>query len=304
MINVHGWLVLEWDHYIISTAVSSGLALVMLYRTFERLRRARWVEDTPTSKVRSAAQGLVELSGQIESGGQPELESPLSRVPCIWYRYRIERFQQMGRFHRWHVVEQGESQQAFLLRDETGDCWVLPGGAEVHPQQQKRWEGHQRRPWGGYTGGDFLVGLAGNRYRYSEEWLCEGDPLYALGWFETGNASARPGDAVRRLLSAWKADYKALLARFDTNGDERLDMAEWEAVRTAAIAQTEQEARLALRAAPINSLRKPSISGLPFVLSNHLETGLSKRLRRQSLCSLVSMTISGVIAAALWLALV
>lgn len=66
------------------------LALVAFSGLFRFYRRVRMIEDTPTSKIRSAAQGYVELQGEAESLPGPATVAPLSQLHCLWYRYRVE----------------------------------------------------------------------------------------------------------------------------------------------------------------------------------------------------------------------
>ena len=90
MIDVHGVMLLSpWIYYLFSS-MATLCALVCLYLMLSRLQRARWIEDTPTSRIRSAAQGLVELNGMLDAGGHEPLRSPLSNKPCLWYRFRVE----------------------------------------------------------------------------------------------------------------------------------------------------------------------------------------------------------------------
>src|SRR5690554_4735920 len=109
MIELPGGLMLPNHYYGIALAATSLLALWLLYRTFSRLRRARWVEDTPTSLIRSAAQGLVELNGWADAGGHQPLLSPLAGQTCLWYRFTVEEYRGDGRNRRWQVVERGQS---------------------------------------------------------------------------------------------------------------------------------------------------------------------------------------------------
>ena len=78
------------------------------------LRIARLIEDTPTSRIRSAAQGYVELSGRgLPLQGTANL-APLTQRPCVWWRYRISRRAEDGdsnsRRQRWERIE------AFITR--------------------------------------------------------------------------------------------------------------------------------------------------------------------------------------------
>lgn len=306
MINVHGLMWLPQAHFFLLLVLSSALTLYTLYRMFTRLRRARWIEDTPTSRIRSAAQGLVELKGALDAGGHAPLISPLSEIECLWYRFRVEEYRRSGKSSKWKTVEQGVSERPFLLLDETGSCWVDPKGAQVHPRQRKRWEGRRRWPAGHALRTGLLGGLIGSRYRYTEEWFAAGEILYALGWFQSrgGGREATDGQSVaRKVLSQWKADYPDLLSRFDRNRDGELDMQEWERVREAAAQEAARQIQVTDQAPVVHMMAKPQHSGLPFLLSDHHEEHLSQRLRRQSLWSLAGLVVVGLFSGSLWLAL-
>lgn len=305
MINVHGVLQLSPANYYLLSSIITAVALVCLYFMLTRLRRARWLEDTPTSKVRSAAQGLVELQGTLDAGGHTPLISPLGEVDCLWYRFRVEEYRRSGKNDNWQTVEQGVSERPFLLRDDTGSCWIMPKGAEAHPRQRRRWEGSQRWPGGRSVRTGLLAGLIGKRYRYTEEWFTEGEMLYALGWFESRGGGRDQFDrqaAARQVISSWKADYDDLLARFDRNGDGTLDMSEWERVRQAADIESERLARADGQRPLVHALGKPARRGLPFILSDHHEAELSRRLRRSSLWSLIGLAVSAPLACWFWVA--
>jgi len=67
------------------------VGLTSFWAWFANLKRYRTVADTPTSRIASAPQGYIELVGR---GSQPpgdNLISPVNGLPCLWYRYRIER---------------------------------------------------------------------------------------------------------------------------------------------------------------------------------------------------------------------
>lgn len=309
MIAVHDFLLLPMAVYLIATGVTTLAALWMAYGMFRQLRLARWVEDTPTSKVRSAAQGLVELTGQLVAGDQPPLHSPLTGEPCLWYRFRVEEYRSGGSAggSNWRQIDQGVSSQPLLLQDDTGSCWIVPVDAEVHPHLRRRWEGNHRWPLESPRSGNLLGSLFGRRYRYTEERLYEGEQLYALGWFESRGGGREAGDPRRlagQIIRHWKADYASLLARFDRNKDGRLDQQEWERVQAAASAQAQEQLRSTTRTPVQHVLNRPPHKGLPFILSTHPEEYLSRRLRRQSGWRLLGLTVTGSLAAWFWLALV
>ncbi|WP_022962828.1 GIDE domain-containing protein [Halopseudomonas pelagia] len=306
MIDVHGVMWLPVMHFYLLLALSTLGSLYAIYRMLTRLRRARWVEDTPTSRVRSAAQGLVELKGQLEAGGHAPLISPLAEINCLWYRFRVEEYRRSGKSSQWRTIEQGASERPFVLCDETGSCWVNPKGAEVHPRQRRRWEGRRRWPAGHALQTGLLGSLIGSRYRYTEEWFAEGETLYALGWFQSRGGGREASDSqsvARQLISHWKADYTDLLSRFDQNNDGRLDLQEWEKVRRAAEQEAARQIRAAGQAPVVHMLAKPQVKGLPFLLSDHHEEHLSQQLRRQSGWSLFALVLAGLVSGSLWLAL-
>jgi len=306
MIDVHGVLVLSMGYYLLVLAMTTGVTLALLYRMLTRLRRARWIEDTPTSRIRSAAQGLVELQGLLDAGGHTQLISPLAEIDCLWYRFRVEEYRRSGKYSRWHVVEQGVSERPFMLRDKTGTCWIAPEDAEVYPSQVRRWEGHRRWPAGHALRTGILAGLIGKRYRYTEEWLEENQLLYALGWFQSHGGGRDVSDqqaVARQVIGQWKADYADLLARFDSNQDGKLDMDEWDKVRHAAGQEAGRQVSAQASAPAVHGLGKAPHRGLPFILSSHHQDGLSSKLRRQSGWSLFGLIVTGVVTGWLWLAL-
>ncbi|WP_373185986.1 GIDE domain-containing protein [Halopseudomonas sp.] len=306
MIDVHGVVSLSAGYYALVLAATTGITLALLYRMLTRLRRARWIEDTPTSRIRSAAQGLVELKGHLGSGGHTPLVSPLGEIDCLWYRFRVEEYRRSGKNSQWRTVEQGCSERPFLLGDDTGSCWIAPQGAEVHPSRVRRWEGHRRWPAGHALRTGILAGLIGKRYRYTEEWLEDGQLLYALGWFQShggGREIIDQHSIARQVIGQWKADYDDLLARFDRDRDGELDMPEWEKVRLAADREAGRQVRARSQAPSVHELGKAPHRGLPFILSDHHEEHLSRRLRRQSFWSLMGLVVSAGITGWLWLAM-
>ncbi len=304
MIDVHGLFWLPPAQFWIFLLGACIATLVCAWLMFSRYRRARWIEDTPRSRIRSAAQGQVEIAGRLQSGGHALLVSPLGGAQCLWYRFRIEQLTGSGRNRRWRSVERGESERPFLICDESGQCWIDPRGAEVHPASRRRWEGRHRWP-NNQSGGSVVMNvLMGSRYRYSEEILQADQMLYALGWFKSrgGGREAIDQRAIaRRIITNWKADYDDLLARFDHNRDGKLDMQEWQQVQEAAAREASEQAREQSTSEVVHTLSKPPHRGLPFLLSDHHEEALSGRMRRHAQWSCAGFVLAGV--GAVWLAL-
>lgn len=168
----------------------SVFAFLCLYYAFDFLKSARAIEDTPTSKVRSAAQGYVELSGTASALLNPPLCGKLSQKPCAWYRYTIEYFtsrrSENHSARAWELVEQGVSPDPLVLTDDTGNCVIVWQGAEVLPIQSLSWRGHTRiaapLPTSFWK---WVLWDSWGAYRYTEYRLELGSPLQASGMFYT-----------------------------------------------------------------------------------------------------------------------
>jgi len=270
-------------------AILTVMSLAAFFFLFRAYRRARIVEDTPTSKIRSAAQGYAEFQGQAEAlPGEPTI-APLSQLHCLWYRYSIQErrtsHHKGRRRTRWVTLESGTSDDTFRLRDDTGDCVIDPDGASVTPSVSQTWYGSSRRP--GLAppgGGNMLIGIG--RYKYSEQRIVPG-PLYAIGRFHTlstGGTDDREAD-IGVLLRAWKRDRAALLD-------------EWQAARSAAEAQVDAKLRAGLSNTPISMVSRPEQLDRPYLLSVKPQADLVRRLRRRAALGLAGFLAGG--AAVSW----
>ncbi len=185
-----------------------------LFAWTSAFRRARAVADTPTSKVASAAQGYVELIGTGRPLTGAPLMSPLSHVPCLWFRYTVER---KDSENKWVQEDKGESDASFILDDGSGECLVDPEGAEMLVTKKDSW-------------------IQGDR-RYTEWLLIERQKVYALGQFATrGSADLdlNAAEDVKQLLAEWKKRPAELIERFDLDRNGQLDLKEWELARAQA----------------------------------------------------------------------
>jgi len=165
-------------------------ALICLLTAFNFLKFAYNLEDLPTSKIRSAAQGYVELQGHTQSLLAEGTYTKFSRQPCAWYSYTIEELITLQREGQstsvWQPFERGTSSDPFLVVDDTGECAILPLEANIIPTQNLWWRGHTRTPappstsfWGR------LWCRSWGRYRYSEYFLPLGVHISATGTFYT-----------------------------------------------------------------------------------------------------------------------
>ena len=253
-----------------------AMAAVSFFAWIANYRRYRQIQDLPTSRVASAAQGYVELVGQARMLPGTPVMSRLSSSPCCWYSYQIE---EKGSDDKWQTVDSGRSVEHFLLVDETGQCVVSPEGAEVLTHDHKQWQE--------------------GSYRYNEWLLLAQSALYAIGEFSTKSAisvAAREERAeVAELLASWKKDEVQLRQRFDLDGDGKISIKEWELARLQARREvrTERAEANTRSAEGVHLLRKPG-DGRLFLLANEMPDKLGARYRFWSWVHLVIFSAAGI----------
>ena len=282
---------METDYFAL--AICALISLVSAVSSISRLKTARVIEDTPTSKIRSAHQGYVELVGFAKAGPEQLLLSGLSQTPCLWYRYKIERYESSGKNSSWRSIESKTSEQAFIINDGSGDCYVMPNRAEVSTVRKRSWQGNSLHP--SKTSG---IRLFGQRYRYTEELLCADDLLYVIGLFETRHPPSPT--AVRdvemtKILTEWKQDYDKLTDRFDRNGDGEIDLQEWELVRAEALRKAERQQRAEGPINPVHTISYSPSRRQPYIIASSEPESLSRRYRWQALALLLVSVISASI---------
>ncbi len=234
----------------------AAMSLVSFAAWIGNYRRLRYISDTPTSRVVSAAQGYVELLGRADYLPGAKLLSKLTQLPCNWYRYSIDK---KTRDEKWSHVESGESDDPFLIKDETGHCVIDPEGAEIITSRKQVWT----------SGG----------YRYTEWLLLPQDKLYAIGEFATlggANSNLDLSADVSAQLTEWKKNQPELLKRFDLNRDGTIDLKEWELARRQARREVEAQHREIRTTEGTHVLRCPT-DGRLFLISNYLPDKLCRQ---------------------------
>ena len=281
--------------------VAAALAATSLFSFWYAVKawaKNRAIVDTPTARIRSAAQGYVELGGLGLAPMDSKIKGPLTGMPCAWWRYKIEERCSPGR-SRWSTVEGDTSEESFVLDDGTGQCLIDPRGAEVFPGATDVWYGSESWPEMHVPNGSGVFGwlvdrLVTGKYRYTEHRLEPRAHIYAIGSFRSlgGVAVDSPDAAVGDLLHAWKQDQAALLSRFDRNHDGTLCAEEWQQARAAARRQVEDSRAADTRPPSENVLADP-MDGRAFLLAACDGASLAQHYRRRA-----QAAIGGFVAAA------
>lgn len=295
-----------------SIAVCAAAAAFAGWYAWRSIHKARTIEDIPTSKTRSAHQGYVELEGAGRLMDGAPIVGPLSGLPCVWYRYRVEERVTVqykgGTQHRWRTVDSGESTETFWLEDDTGRAVVDPEGADITPRHKDLWHS-------GMLGlssplhSDFVASYiarnpTGNPHRFTEWRINPGDPIYALGSLRNLGShinSTTVDEDARELLREWKQDQARLRERFDLNQDGKIDEKEWmlaraQARREALNARREQQNQFT---DGLNLLGPTNDSSRPFILSAFPQDHIVRRYRWQAALYGAGFFVLGTIA--VWL---
>ena len=276
--------------------LAAGSALVAAFslsRFFVRMRRDRVVADTPTVRIRSAAQGYVKVTGRASPAGRAPTTAPLSARPCVWWDYVTEALERDAKGNpHWRQVERATSVELFVLVDDDGArCLVGPVTAEVTPTVHDVWYGTLPRPLGPPPAGVAL--LHEGSWRYTERLLEVGARLCVMGELRSHSEVGDVNAATAQKLKEWKQDQQALLARFDVNHDGRLDATEWEAARRAAASEAQAQT-LGADIERTSVISEPR-NGEPFLIAPMSSGQLEKRERRYAalyfLAGLVSVGI-------------
>jgi hypothetical protein len=109
--------------------MGTAAGIYLFYLGFSMLQRKRLIMNTPSSKIRSASMGLVEVSGLAV--GPYTMTAPLCRLPCFYCRTMAWEWKQSGKNKQWVKIIDEALHVPFYLDDNTGRVLVDPQGAEL-----------------------------------------------------------------------------------------------------------------------------------------------------------------------------
>jgi hypothetical protein len=252
----------------------------LTYQIWQTHRQYRFMADTATSRIASAAQGYVELKGIGAMIPGAEIRSPFSQRRCLWYQCIVEQRKNIGKSTRWHNISHENSDQIFYLEDQTGCCIILPEGAHIIPSIELHWYGNhlQDKARGALRSGWLARFIGIGRYRFTERLILVADPLYAIGFFRTVQGNTEPEDLQQRvntLVDGWKQQPLKYLSAFDIDNNGRIQRKEWKLVRAHAkqlILRNRHRQR-----SEYHTLQQPDQESQPFVISALPEQQILKR---------------------------
>jgi hypothetical protein len=111
----------------VAAIAGTGVGVYGFFRGFGLLQRKRVIADTPTSTIRAASLGHIEVSGTAV--GPYTLLSPLSQQEC--YYYRVIAWKRDRQKESWKKATEEIVRAPLFVDDGTGRLLVDPTGAEL-----------------------------------------------------------------------------------------------------------------------------------------------------------------------------
>jgi hypothetical protein len=179
---------------ILENQLTIGLLLVLIGIVLFAVglyfyKKKQVIADTPTSKIRSLAMGLVEIFGQVIPIKEHVFKSPFTDKDCVYYQYIIDEYRSSGKSSHWVTVKKEEQRDLFYLKDETGMVLIDPTDAQIEarkdfecqsglgkdpPEQVIRFLSAKNLSHEGFLGMNKTM-------RYQETIIAPDDSLYIMG---------------------------------------------------------------------------------------------------------------------------
>ena len=185
--------------------VGAFAGVYLFYQGFRMLLRKRLIENTPSSKIRSASIGLVEVSGLAT--GPHTIQAPITGLPCYLHRTVAWELRREGKNSQWVKVADEVEHVPFFLDDNTGRVLVDPQGAEMSIHRDFCEEFHQSffsttEAPGNVAGFLGRYGVNGN-YKVKLEEYCikPKNALFVLGTLAINQSTTASANRIRTVAS-------------------------------------------------------------------------------------------------------
>jgi hypothetical protein len=121
-------LLISINYLTVLSLIAMAGGLYFFFAGFQLLARKRLLLSTPTSKIRSAALGLVEVTGAAV--GPYTLSAPITGKPCFLYRTTAWQPRD-DKKQEWERVADETLHLPFFIDDSTGQLLIEPLGADL-----------------------------------------------------------------------------------------------------------------------------------------------------------------------------
>lgn len=130
LLGIGAFLAFAWFADLLVIGVMGVVALLFFLGARQALRQARLIIDTPTSTIRGAAQGRVELNVKVPV--DTPLTAPLSGEECCFWQLTVEKEIPQAKHRTYKTVGRAWSSGDWLeVSDGTGVCLLAMPDATV-----------------------------------------------------------------------------------------------------------------------------------------------------------------------------
>lgn len=208
-----------------------GIGGFVALRTWHRLQA---LQSAVQIYPKDARPGYFRVEGTAQA--TKKLLAPLTQSPCLWYALNVEKYQYRGgsgsnsKDSHWTSKRREISEAPFLVAWEGHTVKVDPMDAEVTPTDKSQWQGANEepddrnprrfKPGESPHGTGFQVTVSGgpnSKYRYFEERIYDGDPIFILGEIaESGKGKfslGKPSDGKPFLIATTEPGKHADMQR-------------------------------------------------------------------------------------------
>ncbi|MDO8660896.1 MAG: hypothetical protein Q7K43_03335, partial [Candidatus Woesearchaeota archaeon] len=105
---------------LFSASVLLIMGIIFFSIGLSQWRLKRIIENTPTSKIRSIAMGLVEIAGTTAKPFKEWLVSPFTKQNCAYYSCIIQEHRKRGKTSTWVTIFSRILSVPFYVKDNTG----------------------------------------------------------------------------------------------------------------------------------------------------------------------------------------
>jgi len=208
-------------------ALIAGIAIFVKSFSWRSLKNL--IENTPTSKIRSLAMGIVEIYGEAVPARNGFIKSPFSGADCVYCIWEIFHWQQGKHGGRWVSEKRGIVGNKFYVRDDTGVVMVNPEGASTEIPVDYSSETLDQNATNFMTSaGVSHKGMLGfkRKMKVEERYIAPGDKLYIMGTAGNNPDAAGARDHTSNIMIQQGDNDKTFFIS-DTSEKQVLDKLRW-----------------------------------------------------------------------------
>jgi len=173
------------------------------------------ISDTPTTKTANIKkEGFFEVKGRVIC--QNPVSVPNWGIDCVWYNFEAEEKIQYEddegrRQTKWRTVDSQSNQCSFQVKDQSGEIWVNPSGAELDGKKKEYNESNVPGFMSSLLSSSQSVGS-----RVTANYLEVGSFVYVLGKVANNNGNLSFVSGGEAFIISNKSEEEVLSSKANT----------------------------------------------------------------------------------------